>query len=164
MNSKTFPFYVAFYASILVAITLNIFPMPFGFSWLRPEFVALVILYWVLNAPQHVGVGYAWVIGLLQDLIEGNIWGAHALALSLIAYFCLSAYQRLRSYSFAQQCLWIFILIGLHQIFASWVQGLGGQRSPIYLVLLSTIVSALCWPLFVILMQGVKRYARIVYE
>ena len=35
---------------------------------LRPDFLALVLLYWCIQEPRYVGVGIAWVVGLLMDV------------------------------------------------------------------------------------------------
>lgn len=133
--------------SLFFALLAAVFPVPWDYALLRPELVCLVILYWVMYAPEHVGVSVAFFTGWLQDVVEGSIWGAHALALAILAYIGLVSYQRIRNYSVWHQALWIVVLVGSHQVLVNWVQGLAGYQVPVVYMLVPTIISALCWPL-----------------
>ncbi len=139
-------FFVLLIASLITGLLIAVMPLASQFSLLRPELVCLLVIYWVMSAPQHLGVAYAWVVGLLQDIIEGTVWGGHALALSVIAYICLVSYQRIRSYAIWHQAVWVFIFVGTHQVIVNWVQGLAGYHGSVYLLLVPAVVSALCWP------------------
>lgn len=139
-------FLILLIASLFAGLLVAVMPLASKFSLLRPELVCLLVIYWIMAAPQHLGVAYAWMIGLLQDIVEGTIWGGHALALSVIAYICLVSYQRIRSYVIWHQAVWIFILVGTHQVIVNWVQGMAGYHGSVYLLLVPAVVSALCWP------------------
>ena len=149
-------------ASILLALLISIVDLPQQYVWLRPEVVCLVVLYWVLYTPQSFGLGIAWLVGLAQDVVEASVCGAHALALCLVAYVVQSSYQRLCAHSPWQQCFWIFVLVGLHQIFVNWMQGLDGFAGPISFVMLPTIISALCWPLLVRVLHQLRGHYHLI--
>ena len=53
---------------------------------LRPDFLALVLLYWCIQEPRYVGVGAAWVVGLVMDVGDATLFGQHALAYAVLAY------------------------------------------------------------------------------
>ena len=142
--------------SLLLGMLVAVFPMSNQFSLLRPELVCLLVIYWIMSAPQHFGVVFAWLIGLLQDFIEGTVWGGHALALSVIAYICLVSYQRIRNYAIWQQTVWVFIFVGTHQVIVNWVQGLSGYHAAVHMLLLPAVVSALCWPVVVWALQHLR--------
>lgn len=133
--------------SVAIALLLNIVPLPLWAQWGRPEFVALVLLYWIIALPERVGIVIAWSVGLLQDIVEGAPLGQNALALAVLAYLALLLYQRLRMYTPLQQAGVIFVLVGLNQLLCNWVQTLTGTVSPNLLFLLPAMVSALLWPL-----------------
>lgn len=139
-------FYLVALTSFAIALLIAIYPLSTGYSGLRPEFVCLLVIYWLISAPQYFGVFFSWMIGMAQDLIEGIVWGGHALALSIVAYICMVAYQRIKSYSLWHQTLWVFVLVGFHQVTVNWIQGLAGYRATPADLILSTIVSALFWP------------------
>lgn len=138
--------------SLLVALLVAVYPLSPNLSVYRPELLCLLVIYWIMHSPHQIGVGIAWCVGLLQDLVEDGVWGGHALALALVAYISLMSYRRLRSYSISQQTFWTFIFVGIHQLFVNWVQGLSGYAAPARYMVISAFVSAVCWPLLVLLM------------
>ena len=50
--------------SVLAALFLN--GLPWGGIWLmlRPDFVAVVLLYWCMHKPWRVGIGLSWGVGI----------------------------------------------------------------------------------------------------
>lgn len=143
--------------SLLLALLLSIVPMPLWAQWGRPEWVAMVLIYWVIALPGRVGIAVAWVVGLMLDIIEGAPLGQHALAFSVVAYLSLILYQRLRMFAPWQQAGVVFVLVGLNQMLCHWVQTLSGTASPNLLFLLPALVSALLWPWVVALLRFCRR-------
>ena len=147
--------------SLLLALLVAIYPLSPQWSVYRPELLCLIVIYWVLHSPHQFGVGIAWFVGLVQDVIEDSVWGAHAIALALVAYVCLMSYRRLRSYAVTQQAFWIFVFVGVHQLFVNWLQGLNGYGGPARFMVISAAVSAACWPLLVLCMRRLQRRYRM---
>ena len=145
-------------STLLIALLLSIVPMPFWAQWARPEWLAMVLVYWVIALPERVGIGIAWLSGLVLDVIEGSSLGQNAFALSLIAYVSLILYQRLRMYTPWQQAAVLFFLIGVHQLIGHWMQTLVGVISPNLLFLLPALVSALLWPWLSVSLRFLRRY------
>jgi rod shape-determining protein MreD len=157
MRQRTSGFWVVV-LSILIALYLSIVPLPFWAQWGRPEWLALVLVYWVIALPEHVGIGVAWLSGLSLDIIESTPLGQNALAISVIAYVALILYQRMRMYTPWQQALVVFVLVGVHQLIGHWVQTLTGVISPNLLFLLPALVSALLWPWLSVILRFCRRY------
>jgi rod shape-determining protein MreD len=147
--------------SFFCAMLLNIVPMPEWMQWARPEWVALVLIYWVIAIPQRIGVVTAWLLGMLLDSIEGAVLGQNALSLSVVAYFSAILYQRLRMYAIWQQAMVVCILIAINQFIGQWVQNLGGSGAASLLFLLPALVSALLWPWVMLLLRHVRRHYRV---
>lgn len=143
--------------TVIVALWLSIIPMPEWALWLRPAWVALVVLYWVLALPAQVGVVLSWLSGLLLDIVANAPLGQNALALAVLAYVTLLLYQRLRMFTRWQQAAVIFVLIGINQMLGHWVQNLTGTASPNLLFLLPALVSALIWPAVFSLLRFLRR-------
>ena len=143
--------------SIFIALFLSIIPMPFWAQWGRPEWLAMVLVYWVIALPERVGIGVCWLSGVLLDILEGTPLGQNAFALSVIAYVSIILYQRLRMYTPWQQAGVLFILVGVHQLVSHWVQTLTGVLSPNLLFLLPALVSALLWPWLSALLRFCRR-------
>lgn len=148
-------------ATLLLALWLSILPLPEWARWARPEWVALVLIYWVIALPQRIGVGMAWLTGIVLDLVEGAPLGQNALALAVIAYLSLILYQRLRMYAAWQQAGVIFVLIGINQLLCHWVQTMTARVVPTLMFLFPALVSALLWPSVFMLLRFIRRRYRI---
>ena len=145
------------FATLAIALWLSIIPLPDWARWARPEWVAMVLIYWVIALPHRIGIGSAFVTGLVLDLVEGSPLGENAFALSIIAYLGLILYQRMRMYAGWQQAGIVFVLVGLNQLLCHWVQTLTTKVMPTMLFLLPALVSALLWPTVMLLLHKVRR-------
>ena len=163
MNRSSGTLHLIVGASVLVCLLLSVYPLPSNYIGLRPEFLCLVMVYWVTHIPQHIGVFYAWFVGLAQDIVEGSVWGGHALALAVVAYICLVSYQRIKNYSVWHQSLWVVVLVGLHQLIVNGIQGLAGYHSHPHQLLLSIIISAMFWPVLHVLVSRVRHLYRVAH-
>lgn len=147
--------------SFLVALLLMIFPLGRESGWLRPEFVPVLVIYWVLVMPQQSSLLFIWVLGCFQDLLEGVMLGQHAMALMVVAYVCLLSYQRMRNYTLWHQTFFVFVLVGLYQLVDNWVHSLQGHAAPNLVFLMPAFTSALMWPLLWILLEQLRVRYRI---
>ncbi|GAB1258335.1 rod shape-determining protein MreD [Aurantivibrio plasticivorans] len=148
--------YTVVVLSFVVAMCLSVYPLPDSWQWFRPEFVALLVIYWVTALPHQVGILTAFIVGLAQDIVELSVIGLHALCLVAVAYFCVLSYQRIRSYALWQQSLWVFVLTGIHQVFWNWAQSFSGPNSDSLMFLTPALVSAVMWPVILIVMEWVR--------
>ncbi|HET7032017.1 MAG TPA: rod shape-determining protein MreD, partial [Casimicrobiaceae bacterium] len=53
-------------ATLAAAFVGNLLPLSGVALVLKPDFVALLLLYWCIQEPRYVGVGIAWWTGLLM--------------------------------------------------------------------------------------------------
>lgn len=145
------------YVSFLVALMLSALPLSEELQWWRPEWVLLVLLYWIVALPSRVGLGTAWVLGILLDVLEGSLLGLNALALTIVSYIMILIYQRVRMFSWVQQVLFVFALVALNQFIAHWVKGILGVSSQSLMFLVPALISAVLWPVLFMLLRGVRR-------
>ena len=143
--------------TIILALYLSIIPYPHWFAWARPQWVALVLVYWAIALPHRVSIGSAWIVGLLLDGLQGTVLGQNALALSVIAYVSVGLFQRMRMFSTFQQSLLVFVLLGLYQLLCHWVQTITGQTQANLLYLLPAVVSAILWPWIMLMLRWLRR-------
>ncbi|HSB96126.1 MAG TPA: rod shape-determining protein MreD [Spongiibacteraceae bacterium] len=144
--------------TLVIALWLSVIPLPDWARWARPEWVAMVLIYWVIALPHRVGIGASFFTGLALDLVEGAPLGQNALALGVVAYLALILYQRMRMYTAWQQAGIVFVLIGLNQLLCHWVQTLMTKVVPTMLFLLPTLISALLWPTVMPLLRKMRRH------
>lgn len=132
--------------TFLAAILLTVLPMPGWIVWLRPAWVLLVLIYWVMTIPHRVNVGAAWLTGLFLDVLNGTLLGEHAFAMTIIAYIVSRMHARLRMFPLMQQGLSIFLLVLLYQFILYCIQGFVGSLPSSHLYWLSPLTSMLLWP------------------
>jgi rod shape-determining protein MreD len=145
--------------TLLIALALDVLPLPGWVIWLRPSWVLLVLMYWALIMPYRVAVGYAFVVGLLLDLLQGSLLGLHALPFVLIIYVVAKAHKILKVFPMRQQMLVVFFLLLIEKIIIFAVQGFIGQLPSSWLYWLSILISTLLWPWVVILLHDWRHRA-----
>lgn len=149
--------YPLFLVTVLVALVASTALFPASLTQWRPEWLAMLVVYWVLRAPQRFGILTAWSLGLLLDVLQGSLLGIHAMALSLLAALVLTAHQRLQMYPLPQQCLVVFLFIGLAQMLVHFVHQMLGIPRGGFDYLYPALTSALAWPVFLVFMDGLNR-------
>ena len=146
------------FLSFFLAYLLAIVPFPEWAMNYRPEWVAMVLIYWVMALPYRVGIGAAFFAGLVLDILEGTVLGLNALGMVIIAYVTLSLHLRLRMFSFLQQAGLVLALVGVYLMLKHWLQLITSQTaSPNLLFLMAALTSAVIWPSLFQLLRHVRR-------
>ncbi len=142
--------------SLFAALLLGLLPLPGWAAPLRPFWVGLVLGYWALEAPQRVGLGYAFAIGVLADLMFGTVFGEHALRLTILLFLLLRFRARLRFFPLSQQALAMFALLINDRIVAAAVRLFIGEGPPPIEFWLSPLVGTLLWPWLFLLLDDLR--------
>lgn len=144
--------------SFFIAYLLAIVPFPEWAMNYRPEWVPMVLIYWVMALPYRVGIGSAWLVGIILDVLEGSVLGLNALGLVVIAYVTLNLHQRLRMFSALQQAGLVLALVGINLVFGHWLQIVTGQTvSSSLMFLMAALTSAVIWPSLFQLLRQIRR-------
>jgi rod shape-determining protein MreD len=147
--------------SFIAALTLHMLALPGWAEVLRPDWIALVLIYWCIALPDRIGVGYGWLAGLTLDVANGTLLGQHALTLAIVAYLALRLHQRLRLFPLWQQSLSVLILILLHLMLALWIRGSIGQTTGTWVYWLPAVTSMMLWPPVFLSLRRVRRTYRV---
>ena len=146
--------------SFLIAFILTIFPLPDWAEWLRPPWVLLVLVYWILAEPQRVGFFIAWLVGLIVDVLTRtlqDLLGVLALVFVLVSYFLLRFHARIRLFYFWQQAVVVFGLVFFYQLILFWVQGMINELPTSGLYWLASLSSLIAWPIVIFLLSRAQR-------
>ena len=100
-----------FAGSIIFAFLLQLTPLPLALAAFKPYWLALVTIYWAIEAPHRVGLGFAFLIGLGGDLLIGQVLGEQALRLVVLVFIVLRFRSRLRFFPIGQQSLAVLALL-----------------------------------------------------
>jgi rod shape-determining protein MreD len=144
-------------ASILVAFVLNI--LPWGRTYGVPDFLAIVLVFWNIHQPRKVGIGIAFLVGLLMDVHASALLGERALAYSLLSYGALSLHRRVPWFRLGAQMLHVLPLFLLAQMVVIAVRMAVGGPFPGLGYFLQSVTSTLLWPLADVLLLAPQRSA-----
>ena len=157
MQQRAHSIWVIF-LSFFIAYLLAIVPFPEWAMNYRPEWVPMILIYWVMALPYRVGIGSAWVAGMVLDVLEGSTLGLNALGLVIIAYVTLNLHQRLRMFSALQQAGLVLALVGINLVLDHWLQIVTGQTVTSSLMfLMAALTSAIIWPSLFQLLRHIRR-------
>ena len=148
-------------ATFAVAIILSIMPGPDWATPFRPDWIALVLIYWCLAVPQRVGVGVGWTLGLILDVLYGSLIGQQALAKALIAFITLKLHLQIRMFPRWQQAVTVFVLIALSDLLVFWIRGATGHAVNTWTYWVPSLVSMILWPWIFVILRDVRRRANI---
>ncbi len=136
------------WSSLAAALSLNILQnMSLGRADWMPDFVALSLVFWTVHQPRRVGVGTAFVFGILLDVHQGAMLGQHALAYTALSFLAIAIHRRLLWFAVPLQAFQVLpLFLTAHAI--EWVVRLAaGGSFPGFWLLLAPLIESLLWPL-----------------
>ncbi|MBQ0795733.1 rod shape-determining protein MreD [Zhongshania sp.] len=131
--------------TIFIALLLSITPLSPDLSWARPDWLLLILVYWLLALPERVGVIVCWLCGILLDVLQGGVLGQNAFAFAVVAYIIQVSYQRLRMFSLRKQAAFVLLLELFHILVDQWAQNINGVAHTHWLVFLPALTTGLLW-------------------
>jgi len=149
--------YLVIYASLVVALILMILPLPDWAQFYRPNWVALVLIYWSMALPKRVGLWFAFFCGIVLDTSLGTLLGQHAMALVIVIFFNMNFHQRIRVLGLAQQAIYVFALLLINQGVVAWVEGILGRPTPLLAFFGAPLVGMLIWPWVFVILRDIRR-------
>jgi rod shape-determining protein MreD len=142
--------------SLLAALFLNWLPWEGIWLMLRPDFVAMVLLYWCMHKPWRVGIGISWAMGILADVSDASLFGQHALAYTLLAFGGVVLHRRLQMFGLRQQTIQVFGIFVLTYAVYTLVQWqVNGYV--VWMYFLGCLTSTLLWAPLNLMIQAMRQ-------
>ncbi|MBL8313641.1 MAG: rod shape-determining protein MreD [Rubrivivax sp.] len=148
-----------FFIALTLAIALAVNMLPLGRQSGMPDLLAVAVVFWNVHQPRRVGVGVAFMLGLLMDVHQGALMGQHALAYTLLSFVAITVHRRLLWFGVVEQALQILPLFVAGHVIALLVRLLAGDAFPGWWLLLAPLLEALLWPLVTWLLLAPQRRA-----
>lgn len=132
-------------AAFLFSVTLNI-GVPALNAWM-PDLTMLVLMFWGMHQPKHLGIAAAFVLGIFNDVQQSSLLGQHAFTYSLAVYFIIQISRRLAYFTSGQQAMQLApLLVGLSAL--QWlIRWLSDGVTPTWNMMLVPVVEVCLWPL-----------------
>jgi rod shape-determining protein MreD len=155
-NSRRLPVLI----TLVVGLMLTIMPLPEVLEAFRPNWLALLLIFWAMQLPRTWSVGTAWVVGIVLDVSYGTLLGQHALALCLVVFATVRFHLLMRVFPLSQLTATVFALLTLYQFILYWVNGVAGVTAPAITYWAPVLTGTLIWPVFYVFLSGVRYRSR----
>ena len=135
------PWFIAL--TLTIAMMLNTVPTA---HWPGvPDWLALVLCFWSVRAFRRVGMGWAFVLGILMDVADGAVLGQHSLAYVLLAFAASALSRRILWFPLAQQALQILPLLLMAQVVQAGIRLAAGADFPGWGYFIGPLFATLLW-------------------
>jgi rod shape-determining protein MreD len=149
------PFFIAFTLALALVFDL----LPLGRQPAMPDMLAVALVFWNVHQPRRVGVGVAFLFGLVMDVHQGALLGQHAFAYTLLSFVAITIHRRLLWFGVIEQAMQILpVFVAAHGVSLA-VRMLAGGMFPGWWLLLAPVFEALLWPLVTMLLLAPQRRA-----
>lgn len=130
---------------LLVALVLQLIPIPGSWLHLKPNFFLLIMIAWVLYFPEQYGIEFAAFSGLLADLIIGSTIGYHVLIFSISGLILIFFHRVVVYLQLIQRVILVFMLVILVAFMEAVINSM--LDKPLFLdgVIFLGIISSICW-------------------
>lgn len=136
---------VFIWASLVAGLLVNMLPL--GRLPGMPDVLMLLLVFWSVHQPLRVGMGAAFVFGVIMDVHQSSLLGQHALAYCALSYLALAMQRRLLWFGALSQALQLFpLFLASHLIELLLRMSMGGVF-PGFWFLLAALCEAALWPL-----------------
>ena len=133
--------------SFFLGFLLNVFP--WGNTAWAPDFLIVVLGFWVMQSPDKINITTAFFCGVLMDIQTSQYLGVHAIGYTITAYLIIFWDRRLINHTLLGQSfvmLQIFFIANLIQMLILWVMGTSPVFAFSYLII-PCLLQACLWPL-----------------
>ena len=145
------------WGSLLLALMLNLLPL--GRVLWMPDVLAVVLVFWSIHQPRRVGLGTAFVFGLILDVHQSSLLGQHALAYAVLIYSAIMIHRRILWFSVPGQAVQLLPLFAAAHAITITLRLIGGAVFPGWQVLLAPVLEAALWPFISFVLLAPQRRA-----
>jgi rod shape-determining protein MreD len=147
--------------SLVAALTANVLinTLWLGRSIWVPDILALTLVFWCVHQPSRIGVGIAFMFGLMMDVHQTTLFGQHGLAYAILAFLAVLAHRRLLWFPVPVQALHIAPLFILAHVVVLLIHWFMGHHFPGWSWWLTPVLTAALWPVISVVLLAPQRRA-----
>jgi len=146
--------------TFIFGLMLTIMPLPDAVAAFRPDWLALLVIFWAMHLPRTWSVGTAWVVGIILDVSQGTLLGQHALALCCVAFMTVRFHLLMRVFPVPQLTATVFPILATYQFLLFWINGVAGVHAPAIAYWGPVISGTVLWPLVMTVLSGMRYRTR----
>ena len=146
--------------SFIVGLMLTMVPLTSAIEPFRPDWVAMLVIYWAMQLPRTWSVGTAWIVGIVLDASQGTLLGQHALALCIVAFITVRMHLLMRVFPIPQLTLTVFPILAIYQFLLFWINGVAGVNAPAVAYWGPVVAGTVLWPIVLMFLSGLRYRTR----
>mgnify|MGYP003584204128 CR=1 FL=1 len=143
------------WTSLVVALLVNM--VPIGRAAWAPALLPLVIVFWSVHQPSRIGIGAAFMFGLLMDVHQAAMLGQHALSYTTLGFLATMIHRRLLWFPLVSQALQVLPLFALSHLIELAIRMIGGGAFPGWSLLVAPALEAALWRLASLVLLAPQR-------
>jgi rod shape-determining protein MreD len=146
-------------ASVAAALVLAVLPLSDTLAPFRPDWVAVVLLYWSLIEPRRYGLLTAFWLGIVLDTLSGSLLGQHSLALLLVVFLSQRLYLRIRAFPASQVATLVIVLLATYELVLFLIDGFAGRQVPLIERWGPVVTGGMLWLLVLVVVERSRQAA-----
>jgi len=145
--------------SLFIGLIINILPAAEFLVPIKPPILLLILIYWALAFPNYINLTYAFITGLLMDILLIVPLGYYSLCFIITIYLTLIYYPQIRLQSNLNKMLSLLVILIPYFLVSTVINGALEMNYEIIDVCISILLAVIIWPgIF-----GVLRFIRKKY-
>ena len=141
--------------TIILGRFISLITLPLGYY--APEWILLIVVYWAIAVPSNNKLFLAFLVGIIVDIVYGQVLGISSLFYVLLVYVILRLYNSLRYMTIAQQAVVLLIFMIIKQHLLVWAYFIIDRNIDYQALLVGSFISALVWPLIYYTLRFIRR-------
>lgn len=142
--------------SVIISLLLMLIPWSGYLKLVQPYWLALVVIYWSLEAPKQFGLAWGFFYSILLDVLYGSLLGKHGVSIVAMVFLVQKMHKRLKMTSFWQLSLIVGALFLNDAVIRTLIDFLTLKKDLFKLNLWSVTSSILVWPWFKYFMDRLR--------
>ncbi|MBT3277307.1 MAG: rod shape-determining protein MreD [Candidatus Thioglobus sp.] len=138
--------YLFLFKITLFALILSALPLHETILDSSPFWMLLLYTYYLIHFPVKGSLFIALILGVLLDILQGDILGQNALALIVASIFINNVKQSFYVSNLSTQQVYVFLSSSIYLAFFFLTYSLIHDFTDNYYLLLTPLTSALIWP------------------
>ena len=140
----------------IIALIIGAISLPSILETISPFWMLIFFIYWIIYTDTKMVYLFAFILGLLTDILQGSILGQNALALLISSAFIFNVKKSFYVSNLTTQQVYVFFasLIYLTVLILTHLTIQGFDFS--WLIILSPFTGAIIWPLIRLFLAKLK--------
>ena len=142
---------------LFFGIILNILPIADNMNSIKPPILLLILIYWSLAFPNQINLTYAFIYGLIMDVLLLMPLGYNALCYTITIFLILLYYPQIRLQSSLNKMLSLLLILIPFFLMSTIGNNFLKINYNLFDVLTSIFISIAIWPALFNMLRFVRQ-------